>query len=106
MTRGLKDKGAHRLSNLMKGYTTSTTPIEKESDIYLSQISDAIVSVELYEHREAELRESILLLVRNLIACVPTQIQESQMSQKNLAICLIYLQGPLPGETSLVRCTD
>ena len=94
---------AHLLSNLMKGYTTSTTPIEKESDIYLSQISDAIASVELYEHREAELRESILLLVRNLITCVPTHIQESQMSQKNLAICLIYLQGPLPGETSLVR---
>ena len=94
---------AHLLSSTLKGYTCSKTADMKEADAYLLQISHSIASVELYEHREVELRESILLLVRNLIAHLPTNIKESQKAQMDLAISLIYLQGQVPGEASLVR---
>ena len=90
------------LTCVLKGVHQQSTS-DTVNTLYLcTTVATGLTESPLYTHREASLRESVLLLVRVFIEHFPEQCQASAHIQEALLLALLFLCGKCPGEDDVI----
>lgn len=93
---------ARLISAVLPGFVHSGISITPPAAGLLLNLARALAEAELYDHREGELREALLLLVRSILNCFLDEVAAEQQLQRYLSTSLVFLQTRCPAESPVV----